>query len=130
MYHICHNLNFGLVTKAKACKVASQEGSPGITSHALGNAKSVREWTLKLPSELPFWELESLMDFRIFRERLQGSKLNRFKRSLYHWKALRPYMFKMDSHDPFQKEGSGVKNWQFDSWPLKVKNHLDYLLCM
>jgi hypothetical protein len=26
-------------------------------SHALGSAKSVREWTLTLPSELPCWEL-------------------------------------------------------------------------
>jgi hypothetical protein len=26
----CHNLSLGLTTKAKACKVASQEGSPGM----------------------------------------------------------------------------------------------------
>jgi hypothetical protein len=36
----CCNLSFGLVTKAKAYKGASQEGSPGITFHTLG---SVRE---------------------------------------------------------------------------------------
>ncbi len=28
------------------------------------------------------------MDFRNFRERLQGSKLNGLWRALYHWKAL------------------------------------------
>jgi hypothetical protein len=30
----CRNLNLELATKAKACKGASQEGSPGVTSHA------------------------------------------------------------------------------------------------
>jgi hypothetical protein len=38
----CHNLNFGLVTKARACKVAGKEGGLGVTSHAPGSAKSVR----------------------------------------------------------------------------------------
>jgi hypothetical protein len=28
----------------------------------LGMQKNVREWTLTLPSELPFWEMESQMD--------------------------------------------------------------------
>jgi hypothetical protein len=30
----CRNPNFGLATKARAFKDASQEGSPGVTSHA------------------------------------------------------------------------------------------------
>jgi hypothetical protein len=29
-----HNPSLGLATKARACKVAGQEGSPGVTSHA------------------------------------------------------------------------------------------------
>ncbi len=37
----CHNLNLGLATKARACKSAEQEGSPGGTSYILGSA---REW--------------------------------------------------------------------------------------
>jgi hypothetical protein len=40
---ICHNLSFGLVTKAKACKVMGQKGGSGITSLIPGNAKSARE---------------------------------------------------------------------------------------
>jgi hypothetical protein len=32
--------------------------------------KSVREWTLTLPSELPFWELETQCDSQIFKEKL------------------------------------------------------------
>jgi hypothetical protein len=34
----------------------------GVTSHAPGSAKSVREWTFTLPSEFPCWELESQME--------------------------------------------------------------------
>jgi hypothetical protein len=60
VHHVkCHNPNLGLATKARACKVLGQEGGPEITSHAPGSAKSVREWTLTLLSELPFRELES-----------------------------------------------------------------------
>ncbi len=35
--------SLGLETKARACKVASQEGSLGVTSHAPNSAKSVRK---------------------------------------------------------------------------------------
>jgi hypothetical protein len=44
VYHAkCWNPNLRLATKANACKVANQEGGPGITSHAPESAKSVRE---------------------------------------------------------------------------------------
>ncbi len=52
MYIFCHNLSLGLATKARACKVVGQEGSPGVK-------ENVREWTLTLPKELPLWEVES-----------------------------------------------------------------------
>jgi hypothetical protein len=82
-----------------------------------GMQKNVKEWTLTLPSELPFWEFESQMDSQIFRGQLQGSKFIGLRRYLYHWKAFGTYMFKMGSHDPFgslkhklwPKERSGVK---------------------
>jgi hypothetical protein len=48
----CRNPSLGLTTKAKACKVVGQEGSPGVK-------ESVREWTLTAPRELSLWELES-----------------------------------------------------------------------
>ncbi len=56
-YGKSYNLNLGLTTEARGCKVAGQEKDLGITSHAPGNAKNVREWTLTLPHELPCWEL-------------------------------------------------------------------------
>jgi hypothetical protein len=43
LYGECRNPKLGLVTKVKGCKVAGQEGDPGVTSHASKSAKSVRE---------------------------------------------------------------------------------------
>jgi hypothetical protein len=114
---ICHNPNLGLTTKARAYKVVGQEGSPGITPHAPGNVRKcegMNPHTPKGASTLGVWVL---VDFQVFRGRLQGSKLNGLRSSLYHWKALGTYMSKMGSYDPFEylkhklwpKEGAGVK---------------------
>jgi hypothetical protein len=84
---MCCNPSLGLVTKARGCKVVGQKGDPEVTSHALDNAKSVREWTFTLPNELQCWELESQMDLQIFRVRLQGQNSS-LKSSLYHWKVI------------------------------------------
>jgi hypothetical protein len=78
--HNCFNPSLGLATKVRAYKVVGQEGSPGVASHDHGSARSVREWTLTLPSELPLWELESQMDPQIFKAWLQGSKPISFKK--------------------------------------------------
>jgi hypothetical protein len=37
------NPSLGLMTEVRGCKVVSQEEDPGVTSHALGSAKSARE---------------------------------------------------------------------------------------
>ncbi len=42
------------------------------------------------------------MDFQIFREKFQGSKLIELKVFLYHWKALEMQMSEMGLHDPFE----------------------------
>jgi hypothetical protein len=39
----CCNPSLGFVTKARGCKVAGQEEDPGVTSHAPGSAKNVKE---------------------------------------------------------------------------------------
>jgi len=57
------------------------------------------------------------MDSRIFKGQMQGPKPILLKSSLYHWKAIEIWMFKVGSHDPFghmkhklwPKERSGVK---------------------
>jgi hypothetical protein len=45
----CCNPNLGLATKARACKVASQEGSLGVTFHAFGNAKECEGMNPHIP---------------------------------------------------------------------------------
>jgi hypothetical protein len=55
----CRNPNLGLKPKARACKSAGQEEARESHFSLLGVQKSVREWTLTLPRELPLWELES-----------------------------------------------------------------------
>ncbi len=45
----CYNLSLGLVTKVKACKGASQEGIPRVTSHAPGSAKECEGVNLHIP---------------------------------------------------------------------------------
>jgi hypothetical protein len=50
-------LAFGWRLRQGGWEVAGLEVDPRVTSHAPGSAKSVREWTLTLPSELPCWEL-------------------------------------------------------------------------
>jgi len=49
---ICHNLSLGLATKARACKVASQERKPK-------SERKCEEIIFTLPRELSPWELES-----------------------------------------------------------------------
>ncbi len=86
---MCHNPSLGLATKARACKVASREGSPwGVTSHAPGSAKECEGMNPHTPKGTPILGVRVLMNFRIFRGRLQRSKLIELRRSLYHWKAL------------------------------------------
>jgi hypothetical protein len=78
----------------------------------LGVKKGVREWTLTLPSEIPFWELESvatlfwpsvgvkpntwkkwgfgvLRDSRMFRAQQQGAKHLALGCSWCRWKGLK-----------------------------------------
>jgi hypothetical protein len=64
------NLSFGIVTKAKACKGACQEWSPGVTFHVskgVGGYKGMNSHTLKW---VPILRIEIPMDSWIFREQL------------------------------------------------------------
>jgi hypothetical protein len=48
----CHNLNHGLTTKIRACKVAGQKGTPGVTSPAPGSARECEGMTPHTPNGL------------------------------------------------------------------------------
>ncbi len=82
-----HNPSLGLVTKAKVCKVAGQEGSRESHNILPGVWKGVREWTFT-PQGSSTLGVGVLVDSQIFKGRLQGSKLNGLRSFLYQWKAL------------------------------------------
>jgi hypothetical protein len=99
---ICRNPSLGFATKARGCKVAGQEGSPRVMSHAPGSARKCERIDLHTPKGAPTLGVGVLVDPRMFKEQLQGSKPNGLRSFLYHWKAIETYMSKMGSHDPFR----------------------------
>jgi hypothetical protein len=97
----CRNPNLRLVTKGRACKGAGQEWNSKITFHTLGNVGKCEGMNLHTPKWVPTLGVGVLMDSRIFRRWLQGSRLIALKSYLCHWKNLRTYMSKIGSHDLF-----------------------------
>ncbi len=63
----CHNLNLGLVTKARACEVADQEGSPGVTPHAPGSVGKCEGMNPHTPKGASTLGVRVLVDSKIFR---------------------------------------------------------------
>jgi hypothetical protein len=55
---LCCNPSLVFMTKAKACKGASQKRSPRVTFHAPGSVGKCEGMNPHTPSELPLWELE------------------------------------------------------------------------
>ncbi len=113
----CRNPSFGLVIEAKGLQGCEPKESLGITSHTPGSVGKCEGVNLHTPKATPTLGDGGPVDSRNFRERFQGSKFNGLWCSLYHWKALGMYMFKMGSHCSFEhlkhklwpKEGSRVK---------------------
>jgi hypothetical protein len=98
--------------------------------------KSVREWTLTLPSELPFWELESQWISKFSKGVCRGQNplVRRYlyiiekllKRRCLKWACMTHLDIWNTSYG--QKKGRKL-NWQFDSRPLNVRNRPDFLTC-
>jgi hypothetical protein len=80
----CRNPNLGLVTKARGCKVAGQEGSLGVMPHAPGSARKCEGIDPHTPKGTPTLGVGVSVDSQMFREQLQGSKQNGLKSFLYH----------------------------------------------
>jgi hypothetical protein len=127
----CRNPSLGLATKARGYKVAGQEGDPEVTSHAPRSAKSVREWTLTLPSVLPVVGAPESLE-RNYRGQnpLIGRIFNiiekLLKRRCLKWVFIAHLNIWNTSY--YQKKGR-ESNWQFDPRPLKVGNWPDSLTC-
>ncbi len=73
---------------AKGYKVVGQERSLGVMLHAPKSARECEGIDSHTPKGTLTLGIGVSMDSQIFRGRLQGSKLNGLKNSLYHWKAL------------------------------------------
>jgi hypothetical protein len=96
---ICHNPSLELETKARAWKGIVQKCNLKVTFTFPRMWEGVREWAHTFPNGFPLWELESRL---FFRERFEESELIGLRTSLYHWKSLKTYMFKMGFHYPFE----------------------------
>jgi hypothetical protein len=135
-YFKCCNLNLGLVTKARGCKVAGQEKNPRVTSHAPGSAKECEGMNLHTPKWTPCWELESQWTPK-------SSKCNCKGQNPLPWKILyiignilklRCLKWAHIAHLDIWNTSYGQKknresNRQFDSRPLKVGNRPNFLAC-
>jgi hypothetical protein len=101
-----------------------------------GVQKSVRERTLTLPSELLCWELESRWIPECSESDCKGQNLmvwgvlytigKLLKLKCLKWARMTHLDIWNTSYG--QKKGR-ESNWQFDSRPLKIRNHPDFLLC-
>jgi hypothetical protein len=69
-------LALGSRPRQRACKSAGQEGSPGVTFHAPGNAKECEGMNPHTPKGTPTLKVEVSVDSQIFRKRLQMVKSN------------------------------------------------------
>jgi hypothetical protein len=123
------------------CKVVGLVVDPGVTSHAPGSAKSVREWTLTLPSELPWWELVRVGESwspkgtaKTSKSNLKGQNSmacgafymieNLLERRCLKWSRIAHLDIWNTSYG--QKKGR-ESNCQFDFRPKKVGNRPDLL---
>jgi len=102
----------------------------------LGVQESVREWTLTLPRQLPLGELESWRTPESLGSDCRGQNPLVWRVIYIIGKLLKCKCLKW-AHITYldiwnisygQKKGR-ESNWQFDSWPLKVKNRLDFRAC-
>jgi hypothetical protein len=100
-----------------------------------GVQKSVREWTLTLPSEPPFWELESQWTFESSKGDCKGQNLLDWKKIyiIENLLKLRCLKWACMTHLDIWNISYGQKkgresNWQFDFWSLKVENRPDFLM--
>jgi hypothetical protein len=138
MYHMVFvaTLALGSQPRQRACKVASQEGSSGVTLHAPGSVKSVREWTFRLPMQLPLWEMESQWTPESSEGNCRGQN-SMDRKVLYIIEKileLRCLKWARIAHLDIWNTSYGQKkgqksNWQIDSQPLKIGNWPDFFAC-
>jgi hypothetical protein len=115
---LCRNPSLGLATKVKACKGVSQE-----------ECERMWGWRLTLPTEFPFWELESRWNPELSESDYKGQNTS-------HWGVLyiivrllkcRCIKWACMTHLDIYNTSLGKKkgresDWQFNSQPWNVRN--------
>jgi hypothetical protein len=101
-----------------------------------GVQKNAREWTLTLPSALPFRELESQWILKFSEGDCRGQNslywrfLNIIEKILKHRCSKWACMTHLDNWNTSYGQKKGQEsNWQFDSWIVKVGNRPNFLAC-
>jgi hypothetical protein len=96
----------------------------------------MREWTLTLPRQLPVGELKSQWTPKFLESNCRGQNpldwgvIYIIRKLLKHryLKCVRMTHLDIWNTSCGPKKGR-ESNWQFDSWPLKVKNRPSFLSC-
>jgi hypothetical protein len=133
----CCNPSIGLATKAKGLQGCGPRRSLGITSHTPGSVRKCEGvWTLTLPTQLPFWEMEFRWTPKISKSDFRGQNSmscdalhiirNLLKRRCLKWARIAHLDIWNTSYG--QKKGRET-NCQFDSQPEKVGNRPNLLSC-
>jgi len=98
--------------------------------------ENVREWTITFPKELPLWELESQWTPECSESDCKGQNpmawgvLHTIGKLLKHRCLKWARITHLDIWNTSYGQKKGRKsNWQFDFWPLKVRDHPDFLGC-
>ncbi len=81
---MCHNFKLGLMTKARACKGASQEGSPRVTFCTFGSVGECEGMNTHTPKWASTLGVGILMGSQSFKKVCHESKFIGLKISLYH----------------------------------------------
>jgi hypothetical protein len=84
----CHNLSLGFMTKAKAWKGVDQKCNLRFTLTHLRVCES-EGMSPHTPKWIPTLGVGNPMDYWIFRQQFERSKLIKLKSYLYHWKYLK-----------------------------------------
>jgi hypothetical protein len=77
-------LALGSRQRQKGLQGCEPRGSLGVTPHVPASVRKCEGMNPHTPKATPTLGNEVPMDFRIFKRRLQGSKLNGLKSFLYH----------------------------------------------
>jgi len=124
------------MTEVRTCKDASREYNLGVTLTFSGMQESVREWAHTLPNGLPLWELEFQWIFEFSKSNLKGQNSLDWNVPYTIGKILRlrclkwVCMIHLTTYNiSYDRRKSQESKFQFDSWPLKVKKHLELHAC-